>query len=115
MFYVDDNMTNRDLATGLIWQAGYDLAEAATALAGRRLLDGGLRPDVMVLNLDMHGAWELWDHRQESPALRELPVVVLASFARPGSVGDAIVVNTPIAPATFLATLQQLVSPGASR
>lgn len=105
---VDNHDEERAVAAGLLWQAGFSVAEEQSANAARRLLDHGFLPNLIVLKLGIPEAWELWDHRQASRSLREIDVIVLSSFSQPGSVGDAVIIRNPIDAGELLSAIAEI-------
>jgi two-component system response regulator MprA len=77
---VDDDADNRDTLADVLAEEGYDVEKAAGALEALGMLMGGLRPQLVLLDLVMPGMSgdELLSKLRGSD-LAEVPVVVLSA------------------------------------
>ncbi len=76
----DDPMSRRSLAT-ILELEGYEIEEAADGREALALLDRGLRPDVMLMDMRMPkmGGDELLRRMDGVPALSSIPVIVASA------------------------------------
>lgn len=107
---VDDDADIRAALADVLEEEGWTSAEAVDGLHAKELLEAGLRPRVMLLDLMMPRltGQELlaWLRRSDEP-LRNLPVVVLtASTNRPVAEAQAVL-NKPVSMAVLLAELER--------
>jgi CheY-like chemotaxis protein len=103
---VDARPDRSNELTRVVWNEGYSAIAIGNALEAHKLLDGGLQPHLIVLDVEMPGGWALWDRRQQSATLRAVPVVALSSTPRAAGVGDAHVLTSPIDAAAFASHLR---------
>jgi DNA-binding response OmpR family regulator len=110
----DDESLRRILARHLRAQ-GYGVEEAASAELAGDALDGGLRPDVVVLDVNLPGetGWDLL--RRPTLAAAGSPPVVIASATtisprRLDEFGVAGYLPKPFPLATLLDTLERLLA-----
>jgi CheY-like chemotaxis protein len=77
---VDDDADNRDTLCEVLADEGYTVRAAPGGLEARALLEGGLRPDLVLLDLMMPGMTgdELLAWLRSSDA-RAVPVVVMSA------------------------------------
>lgn len=115
---VEDNATNRYLATYLLEQHGYSVTHAVD---GEEALATAVRekPDVILMDIQMpkmdgYEATRLLKQREE---LRDVPVIALTSYAMAGdreralTSGFAGYIEKPIATETFAAEVQRHLKP----
>jgi CheY-like chemotaxis protein len=83
---VEDNEQNMELATYLLEEAGYEVRGAATAEEMREALASGLRPDLVLMDMQLAGVdgLELVAELRRDSANAELPVVALTAHAMRG-------------------------------
>lgn len=86
------------MIASVLWEIDYDVVEVADPHRARELLDRGLRPGLLILNLSAKhlAGWDLWDHRQTTPSLQRVPVIVISDMGTNLVVGDAHVLAKPI-------------------
>jgi CheY-like chemotaxis protein len=111
---VEDNATNRYLATYLLEQHGYSVShacdggEALTAAASER-------PDVILMDIQMPkmDGYEAARRIKEREELRAIPLIALTSYAMAGdhqralASGFAGYIEKPIATETFAAEVEK--------
>jgi CheY-like chemotaxis protein len=79
----EDDSDARDVASELLSEAGYDVVSADDGREMKRLLEAGLRPDAILLDLTMPRAdgYDFLAWRASSPDVRRLPVVIHSASA----------------------------------
>lgn len=90
---IEANPEELRLIEFLLNRPEFDLAAAATAATGARLLRSGMKPDVLILDLalpDISGV-ELLKQMRNRPQFDSIPVIVLADAARPMEIRTALV------------------------
>ncbi len=105
---VEDNENNRYLAQFLLEREGFSVR---VAINGRQALELAHldKPDLVVMDIQMPemDGYETAEQFMSDPALRDIPLVGVSSFAMPGDrpralqVGFAGYIEKPINPDTF--------------
>lgn len=105
---VEDNENNRYLAQFLLEREGFAVT---VAINGRQALEAARldKPDLVVMDIQMPemDGYETATHFKRDPALADIPLVGVSSFAMPGDraralqVGFAGYIEKPINPDTF--------------
>ena len=106
---VEDNEVNRRLAGFLLRSHGYDVREAATAVAAFEMVNQD-RPDLIVMDIQLPGIDGLEATRKlkEQPTTADIPVIAVTSYAMKGdrekalAAGCAGYVTKPIDKNTFI-------------
>jgi two-component system, cell cycle response regulator DivK len=106
---VEDNEVNRRLAGFLLRSHGYDVREAATAVAAFEMVNQD-RPDLIVMDIQLPGIDGLEATRKlkEQPATADIPVIAVTSYAMKGDREKALAagcsgyVTKPIDKNTFI-------------
>lgn len=106
---VEDNPVNRRLAVFLLRAHGYEVREATTALEAFEIL-ANERPDLIVMDIQLPGMDGLEATRKlkEQPAMSNIPVIAVTSYAMKGdrekalAAGCAGYVTKPIDKDTFI-------------
>jgi CheY-like chemotaxis protein len=109
---VDDDDDVRGAFSSALRRRGYEVAEAINGLDALELLDGGLRPTLILLDSDMpvlDGAG--FRHAQLiNPALANIPVLLVTGDQEIEDLADALrpigVVQKPIGFHQFLSTVE---------
>lgn len=104
---VEDDEDIRSVVGDLLRDEGYVVAVAEHGRAAVTLLEDGLRPSVILLDLMMPlmNGWEFYEHHQSTPALTRVPLIVMtASDHR--KLGDARVLRKPVDLAELLAAVR---------
>jgi CheY-like chemotaxis protein len=111
---VDDDEDVRDVLEMLLDDNGFDVVTAANGRRALELLESGETPSLILLDLMMPvmSGWDLWDSLQQSPAYRDIPVIVLtASGLTQGCIGRALVLSKPVGPTDLLAAIHTAAAP----
>ncbi|MFN8378410.1 MAG: response regulator [Anaerolineae bacterium] len=90
---IEGNPDELRLIEYLLNRPEFELAAAATAATGARLLRNGLLPDLLILDLtlpDISGI-ELLKQMRNRPQFDGIPVIVLADATRPMEIRTALV------------------------
>jgi len=119
---VEDNDNNRYLAQFLLEREGFSVALAAN---GKQALDAARlsKPDLVVMDIQMPemDGYETAERFKNDPALAEIPLVGVSSFAMRGDrakalkVGFAGYIEKPINPDTFASEINQFLKTCHSR
>lgn len=112
---VDDDRSIVDGLGEYLEGDGYAVIGATNACEALALLDSGLRPDVIVLDLFMPGM-DGWDFRTEQlnePSLAAIPVLIVSAseFSRQSVLAHLAVdeyLPKPLDPATVVSALDRL-------
>lgn len=109
---VDDEPDLRETLQLVLEGEGYTVTVATDGRHAFELIDGGLLPDLIVLDLMMPrmNGWEVWDRLQVTPRLAPIPVVVFtATGLGPGSIGGAHVMPKSTDAAILLQKIAELL------
>lgn len=104
----DDDVT--PVVVALLGEEGFRVVAQSDPHEARTLIEGGLRPDLMILNLTVKGlaGWDLWDFRQAVESLRRTPVIVLSTTGTNSRVGDAHILSKPISDDALRTKIREL-------
>lgn len=112
---VDDDEALRAIAAEALQSEGFAVQTAADAVeALERMHDH--RPSLVLLDLMMPGltGWQMLDAMQESPALRDVPVVVLTGFdSRYDLPSGRPVLHKPVDACLLVMVVRSVLHPGA--
>ena len=111
---VDDHEDNRRILRDLLTSASYETLEAETGEAGVALAEAQ-RPDLVLMDLQLPGldGYEATRRIKANPALRQVPVIAVTSYALSGEeirareAGCDDYVTKPFSPRALLATVRQ--------
>jgi CheY-like chemotaxis protein len=110
---------NRDALSGLsmlLTNAGFSVLMAENGDEALFLIDRGVRPDVIVLDLMMPkvSGWDILKQLQGDPELREIPVIVVTALDKGDAhvVGADVVMQKPIEPGALISEVQRLTTGG---
>lgn len=108
---------NRDALSGLymlLTNAGFSVLMAENGDEALFLMDRGVRPDVIVLDLMMPkvSGWEILKHLRSETDLREIPVIVVTALDKDEAhvVGADVVLQKPIQPVELIAEVKRLAT-----
>ena len=78
---IDDDRATVDGLGEYLEEEGYAVLGVTTASEALALLDSGLRPDVIVLDLHMPGmdGWDFRTAQLNEPSLAEIPVLIISA------------------------------------
>jgi two-component system, cell cycle response regulator DivK len=110
---VEDQEDNRHIMRDLLTSAGYEMLEAVTGEAGVALAETA-HPDLILMDIQLPGldGYEATRRIKANPALREIPIIAVTSYALSGDdqkVRDAGCdgyVAKPFSPRALLATIR---------
>jgi CheY-like chemotaxis protein len=109
---VEDNADVRLFLSDLLTDAGYAVTTANDGQNAFELLEQGLRPRLMMVDLMLPrvSGWELLRHAQEDPELRHVPKVIITGVprAKVRVVADAVFTK-PFNTGEILATVKSLI------
>lgn len=113
VFVVDDVPESREPIVVALWEAGYEVVAAASSKTALDLLHHGLQPDVFLVSLAAHGSagWDVWHHRQATPALHAIPTAAMISGAADAVVAGAVIVKLPADATAVVAAVRQARPP----
>ena len=89
---VDDDMDVRGTIADVLADEGVDVAVAENGLVALEVLEGGLRPDVILLDMmmpEMDG-WEFRAEQRKRPDLASIPVVVFTAHGISSDAADQL-------------------------
>jgi CheY-like chemotaxis protein len=114
---VEDNENNRYLAQFLLEREGFSVAIAVT---GKQALEAArlAKPDLVVMDIQMPemDGYETAERFKSDPALAQIPLLGVSSFAMAGDrakalkVGFSGYIEKPINPDTFAAEVSKFIS-----
>ena len=113
---VEDQEDNRRILRDLLNSAGYEIAEAVTGTEGVSMA-GSERPDLILMDIQLPGidGYEATRRIKADPELREIPLVVVTSYALSGDDAKAFAagcdgyVTKPFSPRKLLAKVRELL------
>ncbi len=111
---VEDQEDNRRILRDLLTSAGYEVIEAVTGEEGVISAEAH-RPDLIVMDIQLPGldGYEATRRIKASPALREIPIIAVTSYALSGDdvkafeAGCAAYVSKPFSPRELLAKIRE--------
>ena len=111
---VEDHEENRRILRDLLTSAGYEMIEALTGEDGVRLAESE-RPDLILMDIQLPGldGYEATRRIKANPAPRQIPVIVVTSYALSGDdqkafrAGCDAYVAKPFSPRELLAKIRQ--------
>ena len=118
---IEDNEQNMYMITYLLEQAGMTVAQARDGREGLALACAAPHPDVIVLDIQLPylDGYEVARRLRNEPALRDVPVVAVTSFAMEGdretilAAGCTDYLEKPLDPARFVSQIRRHL-PGSS-
>jgi two-component system cell cycle response regulator DivK len=114
---VEDQEDNRRILRDLLTSAGYEVIEAVTGEEGVASAETH-RPDLILMDIQLPGldGYEATRRIKANPALRQIPVIVVTSYALSGDevkafdAGCDAYVSKPFSPRELLAKIREYVS-----
>ncbi len=110
---VEDQEDNRRIMRDLLTSAGYEMIEALTGESGVERAEAD-RPDLILMDIQLPGldGYEATRRIKANPALRQIPVIAVTSYALSGDeqkahdAGCDGYVAKPFSPRALLATIR---------
>lgn len=111
---VEDQEDNRRILRDLLTSVGYEIIEAVTGEEGVALAETG-RPDLILMDIQLPGidGYETTRRVRALPALRQVPIIAVTSYALSGDdvkakeAGCTDYVPKPFSPRALLATIRK--------
>ena len=111
---VEDQEDNRRILRDLLTSVGYEIIEAVTGEEGVALAETG-RPDLILMDIQLPGidGYETTRRVRALPALRQVPIIAVTSYALSGDdvkakeAGCTDYVPKPFSPRALLATVRK--------
>ena len=111
---IEDNEENRRIMRDLLTHAGYEIIEAVTGEDGVTAAETQ-RPDLILMDIQLPGldGYEATRRIKASPALREIPIIAVTSYALSGDdvkafeAGCDAYVTKPFSPRALLAKIRE--------
>jgi len=110
---IEDNEQNLYLTTFILERHGYEVIQAREGLEGTRLADE-VAPDLILLDIQLPkmDGYAVAKALRSNPALREVPIVAVTSYAMVGdrervmAAGCSGYIEKPINPDTFVGQVE---------
>ncbi len=114
---IEDQEDNRRILRDLLTSAGYELIEAVTGEEGVTLAETQ-RPDLILMDIQLPGldGYEATRRIKAIPALRQIPIIAVTSYALSGDDAKALAagcdayVTKPFSPRELLAKIRAHLS-----
>ena len=114
---VEDQEDNRRIVRDLLTSVGYELAEAVTGPEGVTMAET-YRPDLILMDIQLPGldGYEVTRRIRANPALRQVPIIAVTSFALSGDDVKAFeagcngYVTKPYSPRQLLAKIREYLA-----
>src|SRR5262245_28323674 len=111
---IEDHEENRRLLRDLLYSVGYELIEAVTGEEGLSAAETQ-RPDLILMDIQLPGidGYETTRRIKSNPALRNIPIIAVTSYALSGddvkafAAGCDAYVTKPFDPVELLEKIQQ--------
>jgi len=111
---VDDEAAIRDVLKRLLRNQPVSVTCAEGGAAALNLLESGLRPRLILLDIDMPGmnGWQVLERLKQDPGLASIPVVIISGVHRSGDVdGVACYLPKPFSLNELLAVIREHAAP----
>jgi two-component system, cell cycle response regulator DivK len=116
---IEDNEDNRRILRDLLMSAGYEPIEAVTGEEGVNLAETH-RPNLILMDIQLSGmdGYEATRRIKINPALRQIPVIAVTSYALSGDEVKAMeagcddYVTKPFSPRALLAKIREFLAKG---
>lgn len=114
---IEDHEDNRRILRDLLTSAGYEPIEAVTGEEGVALAETH-RPDLILMDIQLPGldGYEATRRIKANPALRQIPVIAVTSYALSGDevkareAGCDAYISKPFSPRALLATIREYLA-----
>lgn len=111
---IEDQEDNRRILRDLLTSASYEMIEAVTGEEGVTLAETQ-RPDLILMDIQLPGldGYEATRRIKANPALRQIPIIVVTSYALSGDdvkareAGCDAYVTKPFSPRALLAKIRE--------
>jgi len=111
---IEDHEDNRRIVRDLLTPAGYELIEAVTGEDGVAMAETH-RPDLILMDIQLPGldGYEATRRIKANPALRQIPIIAVTSYALSGDdvkareAGCDAYVTKPFSPRALLAKIRE--------
>jgi len=111
---IEDHEDNRRIVRDLLTPAGYELIEAVTGEEGVAMAETQ-RPDLILMDIQLPGldGYEATRRTKANPALRQIPIIAVTSYALSGDdvkareAGCDAYVTKPYSPRALLAKIRE--------
>jgi CheY-like chemotaxis protein len=113
---VEDHDATRDAFATFLGMKGHTVHGARNGREALALLRARLRPDVILLDLNMPGGsgWAFREHQLRDPALAPIPVVIVSALAAAAGqadlLGDVDYLQKPVDPDELLAAVERFAA-----
>ncbi len=113
---VEDQEDNRRIVRDLLTKAGYEMLEAVNGEEGVAMAQTH-RPDLILMDIQLPGldGYEATRRIKADPALRQIPIIAVTSYALSGDDAKALAagcdayVTKPFSPRVLLAKVREYV------
>ncbi len=113
---IEDHEENRRIMQDLLASAGYEILEAVTGEEGVAMADTQ-RPDLILMDIQLPGldGYEATRRIKGNPALRQIPIIAVTSYALSGDDLKAMdagcdgYVAKPFSPRELLAKIREFI------
>ena len=115
---VEDDYDTVNAVVAVLERLGLDVVTAGNGEEAIRQLDGGLRPQLMLIDLMLPkvSGWDLLQFLREQPELSQIPTVVITGFPRENlRVTADVVLHKPVDYDRLINTVRSLIEPGSRR
>jgi CheY-like chemotaxis protein len=116
---VEDNEIQREGAALVLRREGYTVHAAADGREALALVNGGVAPDLLLLDMTMPppDGWRILALRKKNPALASVPVVILTGLGVAheewaASLGACALIRKPVETAELLAEVRRCLGEG---
>ena len=111
---IEDQEDNRRIVRDLLTSAGYEMIEAGTGEEGVTLAETQ-RPDLILMDIQLPGVdgYEATRRIKANPALRQIPIIAVTSYALSGDDAKALeagcdaYVTKPFSPRALLGKIRE--------
>jgi two-component system response regulator MprA len=115
---VEDHHDTLDAVVAMLDRLGLAVVTATNGEEAKRQLDGGLRPQVILVDLMLPkvSGWDLLQYVREQPELRQIPTVVMTAFPRVHLRVEAdVVLHKPVNYERLIEAVGRLIKHGLQR